>query len=106
MVMWDEIAAEVAGEFPDMTSDKMLVDAKAEGDPDAQRRGHHERQASPAVIHRSISGTLSARPAIAFDGEPLSLLPGGIRAAGEKYRDSLHCSEDVVHGRSTRRLWR
>jgi tartrate dehydrogenase/decarboxylase/D-malate dehydrogenase len=27
MVMWDEIAAEVAGEFPDVTSDKMLVDA-------------------------------------------------------------------------------
>src|SRR5215831_17412362 len=27
MVMWDEIAAEVAGEFPEVTSDKMLVDA-------------------------------------------------------------------------------
>jgi tartrate dehydrogenase/decarboxylase/D-malate dehydrogenase len=27
MVMWDEIAAEAAGEFPDVTSDKMLVDA-------------------------------------------------------------------------------
>ena len=27
MVMWDEIAAEVAFEFPDVTSDKMLVDA-------------------------------------------------------------------------------
>jgi tartrate dehydrogenase/decarboxylase/D-malate dehydrogenase len=27
MVMWDEIAAEVASEFPDVTSDKMLVDA-------------------------------------------------------------------------------
>src|SRR4051812_19598268 len=27
MVMWDEIAAEVAREFPDVTSDKMLVDA-------------------------------------------------------------------------------
>ena len=27
MVMWDEIAAEVAGEFPDVTWDKMLVDA-------------------------------------------------------------------------------
>jgi tartrate dehydrogenase/decarboxylase / D-malate dehydrogenase len=27
MVMWDEIAGEVAGEFPDVTSDKMLVDA-------------------------------------------------------------------------------
>jgi tartrate dehydrogenase/decarboxylase/D-malate dehydrogenase len=27
MVMWDEIAAEVAGEFPDVTSDRMLVDA-------------------------------------------------------------------------------
>jgi len=27
MVMWDEIAAEIAGEFPDVTSDKMLVDA-------------------------------------------------------------------------------
>src|ERR1700722_1589062 len=27
MVMWDEIPAEVAGEFPDVTSDKMLVDA-------------------------------------------------------------------------------
>jgi tartrate dehydrogenase/decarboxylase/D-malate dehydrogenase len=27
MVMWDEIGAEVAGEFPDVTSDKMLVDA-------------------------------------------------------------------------------
>jgi tartrate dehydrogenase/decarboxylase / D-malate dehydrogenase len=27
MVMWDEIAAEVAKEFPDVTSDKMLVDA-------------------------------------------------------------------------------
>jgi tartrate dehydrogenase/decarboxylase / D-malate dehydrogenase len=27
MVMWDEIAAEVAGEFPDVTWDKVLVDA-------------------------------------------------------------------------------
>jgi len=27
MVMWDEIALEVAGEFPDVTWDKMLVDA-------------------------------------------------------------------------------
>jgi tartrate dehydrogenase/decarboxylase/D-malate dehydrogenase len=27
MVMWDEIAAEVAQEFPDVTQDKMLVDA-------------------------------------------------------------------------------
>jgi len=27
MVMWDEIAAEVAGEFPDVTWDKILVDA-------------------------------------------------------------------------------
>jgi tartrate dehydrogenase/decarboxylase / D-malate dehydrogenase len=27
MVMWDEIAAEVAGEFPEVTWDKMLVDA-------------------------------------------------------------------------------
>ena len=27
MVMWDEIAAEVSGEFPDVTWDKMLVDA-------------------------------------------------------------------------------
>ncbi|MBV8526214.1 MAG: tartrate dehydrogenase [Acetobacteraceae bacterium] len=27
MVMWDEIAAEVAAEFPDLTWDKMLVDA-------------------------------------------------------------------------------
>src|SRR5881394_1320334 len=27
MVMWDEIAAEVAGQFPDVTWDKMLVDA-------------------------------------------------------------------------------
>jgi tartrate dehydrogenase/decarboxylase/D-malate dehydrogenase len=27
MVMWDEIAAEIAREFPDVTSDKMLVDA-------------------------------------------------------------------------------
>jgi tartrate dehydrogenase/decarboxylase / D-malate dehydrogenase len=27
MVMWDEIAAEVAGHFPDVTWDKMLVDA-------------------------------------------------------------------------------
>ena len=27
MVMWDEIAVQVAGEFPDVTWDKMLVDA-------------------------------------------------------------------------------
>ncbi|MEM9737170.1 MAG: isocitrate/isopropylmalate family dehydrogenase, partial [Pseudomonadota bacterium] len=27
MVMWDEIAAEIAGEFPDVAWDKMLVDA-------------------------------------------------------------------------------
>ena len=27
MVMWDEIAAEIAREFPDVTADKMLVDA-------------------------------------------------------------------------------
>jgi tartrate dehydrogenase/decarboxylase / D-malate dehydrogenase len=27
MVMWDEVAAEVAGEFPDVTWDKMIVDA-------------------------------------------------------------------------------
>ena len=27
MPLWDEIAAEVAAEFPDVTWDKMLVDA-------------------------------------------------------------------------------
>lgn len=27
MVMWDEIAAEVAKDFPDVKTDKMLVDA-------------------------------------------------------------------------------
>lgn len=27
MVLWDEVAAEVAKEFPDVTTDKMLVDA-------------------------------------------------------------------------------
>ena len=27
MVMWDEVAAEVAKDFPDVTMDKMLVDA-------------------------------------------------------------------------------
>src|SRR5690606_31530656 len=27
MVMWDEVAAEVAKDFPDVTTDKMLVDA-------------------------------------------------------------------------------
>lgn len=27
MVLWDEVAAEVAQEFPDVTTDKMLVDA-------------------------------------------------------------------------------
>ena len=27
MVLWDEIAAEVAKDFPDVTTDKMLVDA-------------------------------------------------------------------------------
>lgn len=27
MVMWDEVAAEVAKEFPDVKCDKMLVDA-------------------------------------------------------------------------------
>lgn len=27
MVLWDEVAAEVAGEFPDVECDKMLVDA-------------------------------------------------------------------------------
>jgi tartrate dehydrogenase/decarboxylase/D-malate dehydrogenase len=29
MVLWDEVAAEVAGEFPDVRMDKMLVDAMA-----------------------------------------------------------------------------
>ena len=27
MVLWDEVAAEIANEFPDVTTDKMLVDA-------------------------------------------------------------------------------
>jgi hypothetical protein len=27
MVLWDEVAAEVAKDFPDVTMDKMLVDA-------------------------------------------------------------------------------
>jgi len=27
MVLWDEVAAEVSEEFPDVTMDKMLVDA-------------------------------------------------------------------------------
>lgn len=27
MVLWDEVAADVAKEFPDVTTDKMLVDA-------------------------------------------------------------------------------
>ena len=43
MVMRDEIAAAVADEFPDVTSDKMLVDDHAHGTAAGDAR-HHRRQ--------------------------------------------------------------
>src|SRR5215471_19032256 len=42
MVMWDEIAAEVAAEFPDVTWDKMLVDAMT------MRMGCSRRRSTPS----------------------------------------------------------
>ena len=51
MVMWDEIAAEVAGEFPDVTWDKMLVDAMTMRmvlQPETHR---HHRRDQPARRH-------------------------------------------------------
>ena len=56
MVMWDEIAAEVAREFPDVTWDKMLVDAmtmRMTLKPQTHRyRGRHQ----PARRHPLRSG--------------------------------------------------
>jgi len=40
MVMWDEIAAEVAKEFPDVTWDKMLVDAMTMRMTMSRKPGH------------------------------------------------------------------
>ncbi len=52
MVMWDEIAAEVAAQFPDVTWDKMLVDAMTmrmtlKPDDDRHRRRHQPARRHP-----------------------------------------------------------
>ena len=73
MVMWDEIAAEVAQEFPDVTWDKMLVDAmtmRMVSRPADAR--HHRRDQSPCrhpVRSRSGAGGLARHRA---DREPES----------------------------------
>ena len=51
MVMWDEIAAEVAQEFPDVTWDKMLVDAMTMRMTLKPADARHDRRDEPACRH-------------------------------------------------------
>ena len=51
MVMWDEIAAEVAREFPDVTWDKMLVDAMTMRMTLKPADARHHRRDQPACRH-------------------------------------------------------
>ncbi len=51
MVMWDEIAAEVAAEFPDVTWDKMLVDAMTMRMTLKPQIARHHRRDQPARRH-------------------------------------------------------
>ena len=51
MVMWDEIAAEVAKEFPDVTWDKMLVDAMTMRMTLKPQTPRHHRRHQPARRH-------------------------------------------------------
>ena len=73
MVMWDEIAAEVAAEFPDVTWDKMLVDAMTMRMVLKPRDARHHRRHQPARRHpvrsRGRAGRLARHRA---DGQPQS----------------------------------
>ena len=51
MVMWDEIAVEIAAEFPDVTWDKMLVDAMTMRMVHAAGDARHHRRDQPARRH-------------------------------------------------------
>src|SRR4051812_33895479 len=74
MVMWDEIAAEVSKEFPDVTWDKMLVDAMA------GRRRLNPKASDPLVaptpdsyiladLGGALGGGLGGAPTPNFDPE-------------------------------------
>lgn len=60
MVLWDEVAKEVAADFPDVTVDKMLVDAMT------TRMVLKPESLDTIVATNLVSGTITS--AIAFHG--------------------------------------
>ena len=79
MVMWDEIGAEVAREFPDVTWDKMLVDAMTMRMTMRPAEPGYDRRVEPARRHSVRSGGGAGRLARhradrqSQSGAPLSL---------------------------------
>ena len=83
MVMWDEIAAEIAREFPDVTWDKMLVDAMTMRMVMKPQIDRHDRRDQPACRYPVRPGGGAGRLARhRADGEPQSRaeLPVDVRA--------------------------
>ena len=83
MVMWDEIAAEIAAEFKDVTWDKMLVDAMTMRMVMKPETHRHRRGDQPARRHPVRSRGRARRLARhRADGEPQSRahLPLDVRA--------------------------
>ena len=72
MVMWDEIAAEVAKEFPDVTWDKMLVDAMTVRMTLKPQEPRHHRGDQPARRHPVRSRRRARRLASASRRPPTS----------------------------------
>jgi tartrate dehydrogenase/decarboxylase/D-malate dehydrogenase len=60
MVMWDEIALQISKEFPDVTWDKELVDARPPAWSTAGHAGHHRRH-QPACRHPERPGRRAGR---------------------------------------------
>jgi hypothetical protein len=76
MVMWDEIAAEVAREFPDVAWDKMLVDAMTTRMVLKPFHHRHRRRHQPPRRHPVGSGRGARRqPRHRADGEYRSRTP-------------------------------
>ena len=73
MVMWDEIAAEVAREFPDVTWDKMLVDAMTMRMVTKPQIARHDRRHQPARRHPVRSRGGAGRLARASRRPPISI---------------------------------
>ena len=84
MVMWDEIAAEVAKEFPDVTWDKMLVDAMTVRMTLKPAEPRHDRRDEPSRRHPVRPGRRACRAASASRRPPTSIPSGASRPCSSR----------------------